>query len=566
MASTMGMADFFALEAGEYLDRLDVLLVDNPPDAEEFVRLARALRGAAIMASHSPMARAAQGLESLARALDEDSLPWDERSSALATGAIDELRLLLRRVGNWSDDDTDTAEAVATRLEAGGGRRPTQPRALEQQGLDTGARAFVAREGATIASALDRAAAALRLDPHAGEPMQAAVRAMQPLRGLAAIQDLPPLPDLLEGIERAVNEIHRRPPGEGEPAKLFEAAARAVVRASREVAEHGQPDAEAPEARAFVKLLSALFRPPPGAVPIESLFYADGRPGIIERGARVAVEHFDTLEIVSQGEHLKKAADDLDRAVSDTQRELRVQGLMGPLLLLGAAGGSPLNEAVGGVGRAAAQAVERGVAVNDAEGFAAELRAAGARLSQAAVAEESLLLTELTHHAERLAAMAPAVPLEPVVAPAPTEEAAEPTPARAADAPSAAAPVPVAPVRAPVEEPSPARESGGDLAASLQRFEDLRRERGITPRTSLDELLEQAPREATGPRRAASMSVEPAADLDVVPIEVLLYGGEAALQRILDLRTAAYASDEEARSEALNEIFDLVSLALTPSV
>lgn len=571
MNSKMGMADFFALEAGEYLDRLDVLLVDKPPDGDEFVRLARALRGAAIMANHSPMARAAQGLESLARALLEDSLPWDERSSALATGAVDELRLLLRRVGNWSDDDTDTAEAVASRLEAGGGRRPTQPRALEQHGLDTGARAFVAREGAAIASALDRAAAALRLDPHAGEPMQAAVRAMQPLRGLAAIQDLPPLSDLLEGIERAVNEINRRPPGEGEPARLFEAAARAVVRASREVAEHGQPDPEAPEARTFVQLLSSLFKPPEGAVPIESLFYTDGSPGIVERGARVAVEHFDTLEIVSQGEHLKKAADDLDRAVSNTQRELRVQGLMGPLLLLGAAGGSPLNEAVGALGRAAAESVERGVPLHNPEGFAAELRAAGTRLSQAAVAEGPMLLGELQKHTEQFAQMKEALPAEP----ARTASAPAPAPAAEAPPPPAAEPPP-----APVIEPQPAAPTPpaasaspgtqlpvkeGDLAASMHSFEALRRERGIAPADSIDELLEQQPQLETKPRRAESMAIESTVEREVVPIESLLYGGEAALRRILELRTAAFASDGEARSEALNEIFDLVSLALSPT-
>ena len=41
----LGMSDFFALEAGEYLDRLDALLQPPaPPAAEELVRLARALR------------------------------------------------------------------------------------------------------------------------------------------------------------------------------------------------------------------------------------------------------------------------------------------------------------------------------------------------------------------------------------------------------------------------------------------------------------------------------------------------------------------------------------------
>ncbi|HET7249832.1 MAG TPA: hypothetical protein VFI79_08295, partial [Gemmatimonadales bacterium] len=54
--SHLGMADFFALEAGEYLERLDGLLApEGPPPADEFVRLARALRGSALMASQTPI-------------------------------------------------------------------------------------------------------------------------------------------------------------------------------------------------------------------------------------------------------------------------------------------------------------------------------------------------------------------------------------------------------------------------------------------------------------------------------------------------------------------------------
>src|SRR5881296_1728493 len=64
----LGMSDFFALEAGEYLDRLDALLqAPAPPAADELVRLARALRGSALMANQQPIARAAMGFEALAR-------------------------------------------------------------------------------------------------------------------------------------------------------------------------------------------------------------------------------------------------------------------------------------------------------------------------------------------------------------------------------------------------------------------------------------------------------------------------------------------------------------------
>ena len=53
----LGMSDFFALEAGEYLERLDALLAaGDHPNVEELVRLARALRGSALMASQAAIA------------------------------------------------------------------------------------------------------------------------------------------------------------------------------------------------------------------------------------------------------------------------------------------------------------------------------------------------------------------------------------------------------------------------------------------------------------------------------------------------------------------------------
>src|ERR1700730_11132120 len=54
----LGMSDFFALEAGEYLERLDALMQKPELGTDEFVRLARALRGSAPMASQPRPPRA----------------------------------------------------------------------------------------------------------------------------------------------------------------------------------------------------------------------------------------------------------------------------------------------------------------------------------------------------------------------------------------------------------------------------------------------------------------------------------------------------------------------------
>src|SRR5256714_14655944 len=226
----LGMSDFFALEAGEYLERLDALLTTGEgPTAEELVRLARALRGSALMANQHATARTAAALEALARAVREERRAWDVQTKQLAVRGVDDLKIFVRRAPAWSDADTAKAEALSQELEQLAGRPSAQVRVAEAVGLDAGARAFVAREGAAIASALDRAAQALRANPLAHEPLQHVLRALQPLRGLAAVNDLPPLPDLLAGIERAIADLSRSglvtPPNEAQP---FQPAAPAI--------------------------------------------------------------------------------------------------------------------------------------------------------------------------------------------------------------------------------------------------------------------------------------------------------------------------------------------------
>src|SRR5438093_12294423 len=90
----LGMSDFFALEAGEYLERLDGMLAKgDSPSADEIVRLARALRGSALMANQPAIARAAAGLEVLARAVREGRRAWDPQTQQLALRAVDDLKI-----------------------------------------------------------------------------------------------------------------------------------------------------------------------------------------------------------------------------------------------------------------------------------------------------------------------------------------------------------------------------------------------------------------------------------------------------------------------------------------
>src|SRR5207302_74359 len=73
-------------------------------------------------------------------------------------------------------------------------------------------------------------------------------------------------------------------------------------------------------------------------VPIERL------GTIVRRGTAASSTRPATLgrlELVSHGEHLRQAADSLERAPSATQRELRAHTLAGTFRVLGAAGGGP---------------------------------------------------------------------------------------------------------------------------------------------------------------------------------------------------------------------------------
>src|SRR5881409_1062129 len=562
----LGMSDFFALEAGEYLERLDGMLAKaDSPSADEIVRLARALRGSALMANQPAIARAAAGLEVLARAVREGRRAWDPQTQQLALRAVDDLKIFVRRVGSWTDADTAKAEALAVELEQVSGRPSAQIRAVEALGLDAGARAFVAREGAAIAGALERAAQALRANPRAHDSLQHVMRALQPLRGLAALTDLPPLPDLLEGIERAIGELSRSglepPTNLGE---LFQVAGSAIARAAREVAERGRPDPEGPDFRQFAGLLVKVMESEPDAVSIGSLYYSDSGPHIVSRGVPAArPSTLGKLELVSHGEHLRQAADSLERAPSATQRELRAHTLGTTFRALANAGGGVLADRVAQFAIAGREAVASGIAVSSAAAFAAELRRAGDLLVRSGTGDEEALATELDALTAALRAIQPgAAPAPapahaaPVPRPAPRPEpASRPTP------PPAAAPVVPGAKAAPAPRVEPAMPETPDLVGSWAAYQRLS-EGGIGS-ASLAELIagvEGAPA-APAPGSPLAAAAAPAA----VDVRALLYRGDRALQRANELRAAAKrASGDELRA-LVDEVCDLVALALEPS-
>src|SRR5213596_3134823 len=557
----LGMSDFFALEAGEYLERLDGMLAQgDSPSADEIVRLARALRGSALMANQPAIARAAAGLEVLARAVREGRRAWDPQTQQLALRAVDDLKIFVRRAGSWTDADTAKAEALAVELEQVAGRPSAQIRAVEALGLDAGARAFVAREGAAIAGALERAAQALRANPRAHEPLQHVMRALQPLRGLAALTDLPPLPDLLEGIERAIGELSRSgltPPAN--VSELFQIAGSAIARAAREVAERGRPDPEGADFRQFAGLLVKFMESEPDAVSIGSLYYSDSGPHIVSRGVPAArPSTLGKLELVSHGEHLRQAADSLERAPSATQRELRAHTLGTTFRALANAGGGVLADRVAQFAIAGREAVASGIAVSSAAAFAAELRRAGDLLARSGTGDEEALATELDALTAALRAIQPgAAPARAPAAPAP---APRPAPASRPTPPPAPAPVVRGVKAAPAPRVEPAMPETPDLVGSWSAYQRLL-EGGIGS-ASLAELIAgvQSAPAAPAPGSPVAAPAAPAVD-----VRALLYRGDRALQRAKELREAAKRVSGDELRALVDEVCDLVALALEPS-
>src|SRR5438876_2182317 len=553
----LGMSDFFALEAGEYLERLDGLLAKGEsPSADELVRLARALRGSALMANQPAIARAAAGLEALGRAVREGRAAWDAATRHLAVRGVDDLKVFVRRAASWTDAETAKAEGLAHELEQQAGRPSAQVRAVEALGLDAGARAFVAREGAAIASALDRAAQTLRGNPLAHDPLQQVLRALQPLRGLAAVNDLPPLPDLLEGIERAIAELSRsglEPPAN--VAELFQAAATAIARSARDVAERGRPDPDGPEFRRFADLLVKFIESEPDVVSVGALYYSDSGPHIVSRGVPVArPSTLGRLELVSHGEHLRQAADSLERAPSATQRELRAHTLGTTFRALATAGAGVLADRVAQFAIAAREAVASGLAVNNPAGFAAELRRVGDLLARSSAGDEEALAAELDGLIAGVRALQPGAP-PPVV---PIESLAP----------------------APPPPPPPPRARGAAEEA-VPEPADLLRSRAVYPRlvlggvgpASLGELIAAAAQVPARPRAPSLDTARPAprhappgagAELPVVDVRLLLYRGERALQRAQELREAAKLASGETLRALVEEVCDLVALAVEP--
>jgi hypothetical protein len=184
--------------------------------------------------------------------------------------------------------------------------------------------------------------------------------------------------------------------------------------------------------------------------------------------------------------------------------------------------------------------VARGVAVNDPALFAVELRRAGEILSASSSGDEAVTaaaLAAVTVSLRRLGAAgaAPAPPVErPVV---PIDSLAPDVPARAP------------PTAHPQSLTADAQSESADIAGSWSAYQRMVAG-GVGP-ASLEELIKGSSPPSNG-------------DLPVMDIGALVYRGARARQRAQELRDAAKRASGEDLRAIIDEVCDLVVLAIEP--
>jgi chemotaxis protein histidine kinase CheA len=392
VSSASRRAEFFALEATEYLSELEPLVSRaDPPDLERLVRGARALRGAALMAGLGTFARAAAGLEAVARQVRDHAIAWDGPALAGWREAVGTLRSLVARATSWEAGDDRQALALAERLErVAAGRaemvevpqQPTpQPPPATKGSLTPGVRAFIARESELIASSLLEAAHALAPLPPAAA-LTAVLERMRSLRGLGAAGDLSPLPELLEAMEATTRSLLSDSAPPPNVAEVFADAADALHEMARTVAQEGRVLVPEGLDKVATRLLQA-FASESDVVAIESLGFTS-EPVMVSRGESRHEKPADPvpIELVGMGDYLLVQADELEHQGSPTARDLRLFVLQRTLDTMPTDSGTgrflaPLIRAILG-------AITSGVATTTPDRFARALRSTGEFLGGAA--------------------------------------------------------------------------------------------------------------------------------------------------------------------------------------
>jgi chemotaxis protein histidine kinase CheA len=604
-----GFLDFFVLEASEYIEQIDGLMSKGGgggPEPEALVRYARALRGSATMARLTPFADLASALERVGRGLREGTVAWNPALRGALTSAVDDFKTLLRAARNWTPADGERAAArTAELVRLAPSTAPSQASTPTAPGSGGGGGFFVT-ESSNIAAGLEL----LVTRPNDRDAAVNVLRRVRALRGVAGIKEVPPLADIMEAAESVAKPLELgEGPLDAERMQLLRSAAtflRRVVVALREgknIADEPTPERDAFVAafERFQEKEAAEEEEKPGGpvttgrrriVPIGELFFSDEGPTVVSSAAHpptTPAERF-RLEVVSQGEHLRRLVSEAREASDSMSRdrarralrmaleslhndaesfgEREVAALVATHLdaarTLDPAGLSALDALASSLARPAAEG-ER-LASRLAQVKAAPTQPSAIPSASAAMPSSGTMPPPLRRASGPVSSTAPT----PIVTPAIRADASPPRPNPTQPQPAAAA-RPVAPPpreaelpaaepeRTPTSPPPPPMPVMPHANASS--LTPGGSPRVSTPRDTMA-VLDQGIQNLSHLAMQPMSDPTPLPDQPVVPIDALLYRGRAAIARAIELREEIRRVGAAPGAETLDELFDLLDLAL----
>jgi chemotaxis protein histidine kinase CheA len=321
------LLDFYVVEATEYIDRLDALVTRAgaaAPDGQALVSAARALRGSSTMAKAEGMATLALAFEHVARAVRDNAVTWNAGLQGALVSAVDDMRILLRNLRSWGpNEQTRATFRVGELRDLVPGETLASARLTPTPASGNATPAFIALQATAIAGALEQY---LR-QPAERHALDDALARVRTLRGIAAVNELPPLGDVADILERSIVAL---PPAarHADPQRELLAAAVAVLtRASEELRSSGKPTISTPELARFAAAATSVAQPPMAAeddiVPVQQLYFSDAGPHVIHKGSAPDASPAERFrkETVPRAEHLSRLVAEARAATTDVGRE-----------------------------------------------------------------------------------------------------------------------------------------------------------------------------------------------------------------------------------------------------
>jgi HPt (histidine-containing phosphotransfer) domain-containing protein len=556
MSAAAGFLEFFILEASDYVEQLDGLLLGGGsvgPDGEAMQRAARALRGTATMAKIPAFAELAAALERVGRGMQDGILRWEPALAGAVVAAIDDLKSLLHAARAWSPAEDRRARERAGELARYAPLRasptPTSSASVSASG---GMSPFLATEAANIAAGLELLTARAGDQDTAGNVL----RRIRALRGVAGVKEIGPLADALEATEDAARGLELS--GEDlapDARRLLEAAAGYLRTLSSSLRVGGDVNAPNPTRDAFEAaraVVESRDADRERVVPIARLFYEDGEGGVLEASQHpptTAAERF-RLELVSLGEHLRQVIHSA-RLAGDASASPRIErDVRRALRALEAAADSFGEREIAEFVRSQNRATSNidFLSLSGLDDLAAALTEPGAQGDR--------LIARLRELSGRRAlASAIGAGFGRATPPATVARSAPVAP------PGPSAPAPAAPIAA---RPSPVVQPRVQTPPPFQVHAPAARVAPVTPATASPSLLDRgisALDSFSARRHLTPAPIPEDDDTDLVPIETLLYRGRAALDRAAQVRDGMKQSGAFDDREALDELFDLIELA-----